>query len=223
MTTKVRPRAEEAASWVDFLQDISELGKRLGTGGMRGPAEEGILGALDTSQIDSPKSLSIFLKRYSDRVLVPIEIPTITEASLMVGRGEFKELLDLDQRLAQRAEWRPFADASRWVGSCHARSMRGMKDHRTVWRYCEAIRTKQANGWHAVVYGVVLSAFSIPLRQGISNYCDRTLGGFVDAVALTRGFSSTEVIQLKAQFSGELAPEIDRALAFQQGPRLKVV
>ncbi len=141
----------------------------------------------------------------------------------MTSRAGLKELLDLDKGLAQRAELQPFADASCWVGSCHARSMRGMKDHRTVWRYCKAIRTKKAHGWHAVVYGVVLSAFSIPLRQGLANYCERTMGGFVDAVASARKFPEEEMRQIKESISADLTPEIDRAIESQQGPRLRVV
>ena len=223
MNTKTQPQTEEASSWGDFLHDISGLAKRLGADGPAGPAEEGIIGAFDTSQIHSIASLSQFLAQYRDRVLVPIEIPTITEASLMVGRGELSELLDLDKRLGERVELAPFAEASRWIGSCNARSMRGMNDHRTVWRYCEAIRTQSAHGWHAVVYGVVLSAFSIPLRQGISNYCERTMGGFVDAVALTRDFPLEETRQLKEHFAAGLAEEIDRAMCFKEGQGLKVV
>ena len=223
MSIEVKPQAEESASWGDFLQDVSELAQRMGTEGVVGPADEGLIGVFDSSQIDSPASLRQFLARYRDTVLVPVEMPTIAAACFMVGRGELRELLELDKEIARRADWQPFADASRWVGSCHARSMRGMKDHRTVWRYCEAVRTKEAHGWHLIVYGIVLSAFSIPLRQGIANYCERTLAGFIDAVAKTRGFPSREVKSLKAEVSAELALEIDRVMKDHHSNSLSVV
>jgi urease accessory protein UreF len=98
-----------------------------------------------------------------------------------------------------------------------------MKDHRTVWRYCDAIRTKKAFGWHTVVYGVVLAAFSIPIRQGIVNYCEQLINGFADSAAARLDLGAEDLALVKLETIAEMSLFIDQAVTRNNGPGLRVL
>ncbi|MFM7103786.1 MAG: hypothetical protein ACKO3N_21790, partial [Verrucomicrobiota bacterium] len=51
-----------------------------------------------------------------------------------------------------------------------------------VQRLVAAVDSGAAAGWHPVVYGVMLSAFCLPLRQGLMHYATQTLTGLADRV-----------------------------------------
>lgn len=224
MTVSFRSEIERDASLRGFLGDLAGLADQVGVGGAK-VAEEGALGSgsFELSGVVDLKSLRQFLIEYRDRLMVPIELPTIIEASLMVERGEFRELMGLDQSLAKKPEMRVFSESSQWIGQCHAKTMRGMKDHRTVWRYSDAIRAKKAFGWHTVVYGVVLAAFSIPVRQGIVNYCERVINGFADSAATRLNLGAEDIELVKLQTTAEMSSFIDRAVAKNTGSGLRVL
>ncbi|MFA6545284.1 MAG: hypothetical protein WCS99_12780, partial [Limisphaerales bacterium] len=50
-----------------------------------------------------------------------------------------------------------------------------------VQRYLRAVENAEAHGWHTLVFGVFLAQYSLPLRQGLMLYAQRTLGGFLDS------------------------------------------
>lgn len=224
MTASFQSEIERDASLQGFLGNLAGLAEQIGVDGAKmtgGDAPAG--GTFALSGVVDLKSLREFLIEYRKSLMVPIELPTIIEASLMVERGEFRELMELDQSLSRKPELRLFSESSQWIGQCHARTMRGMKDHRTVWRYCDAIRTKKAFGWHTVVYGVVLAAFSIPIRQGIVNYCEQLINGFADSAAARLDLGAEDLALVKLETIAEMSLFIDQAVTRNNGPGLRVL
>jgi urease accessory protein UreF len=61
-----------------------------------------------------------------------------------------------------------------------------------VRRYLQAVDEGAAQGWHTLVYGLTLALYSLPVRQGLMNYAQRMLGGFVHASARSLRLSETD-------------------------------
>ncbi len=194
-----------------FLGDLSQLSERIGAPAI--PAISSKDGGLDlkTAAITDAESLGRFLRDYRQQILGAVELPAIVEASQRVHEGALKELMALDGRISE-SQLGDFASASRWVGMCHARSLLGMKDHRVVQRYCVSVTEKRAQGWHSVVYGVILAAFSIPLRQGLVRYAERINRSFIESVSGGIALESEALTKLSADFQAELPGLVEAAL-----------
>ena len=215
--------AQSKASLEAFLGDLEGLAERVGLNESRIEAATIGFGGLCLKDVTDDTSLSRFLTEYRDQFLLPFELPAVSAATNLVREGRFRELLDLDQSFAQRREMEIFGEQSRWIGQCHARSMRGMRDHRVVWRYCEAVRTGEAFGWHPVVYGVVLGAFSIPLRQGLANYTRQMLQGFIDS-AVHRGVLEASIAaEIGGRLLSDLPAYVEGALGAPDQPLIRAL
>lgn len=118
-----------------------------------------------------------FLESYLTQILLPVELPAIAAACGCARRGQTRELIALDQRLAAETILAPFASASRTIGAAQLRRMKPLRDERTLQRYLAAVESGQASGWHTLVYGLTLAIYSFPLRQGLLHYGRETLGG----------------------------------------------
>ena len=114
-------------------------------------------------------------------MLLPLELPAIVEACGHAARGELRELISQDQRLAAALRQTPFARPSQQVGRLHLMRMRPLRDDRLVQRYLKAVESGQASGWHTLVYGVTLAVYSVPLRQGLLFYGQETLATLAGA------------------------------------------
>lgn len=145
----------------------------------RGGAPGGIL----PSAVQDLPTLRGFLTWYRTELLVPVEMPAILGGYRHASRHEVRELLELDRQLASEQRLRSFAAASRAVGRSQLWRLLPMRDQRLVRRYWHRIEAGEAHGWHVLVYGVVLSVFSLPPRQGLLNYGRQTLTGFVNSAA----------------------------------------
>lgn len=126
-------------------------------------------------------SLRGFLTWYRTELLEPVEMPAIRRAFDHAGRHEVRELLELDLSLKGEARLDRFAAASKAVGRSQLWRLLPMRDQRLVRRYWHALEAGHAQGWHMLVYGVVLSVFSLPLRPGLLHYGRQTLAGFVSS------------------------------------------
>ena len=62
-----------------------------------------------------------------------------------------------------------------------------------------------ADRWHTVVYGVILAVYSIPLRQGLMQYGELTLRGFVQAAGRSLRLDAAQRARWLEQSSRELA------------------
>jgi urease accessory protein UreF len=168
--------------------------------------------AVEFRRVSDLPSLRNFLDAYRADVLVPVELPTIVRAYQHAARGEANELIALDEKLASEASIQRFALASCRVGQRQLSKLRPMRDQRVVQRYLLAIEEGRARGWHTIVYGVSLAMFSLPLRQGLQNYTDRTLRGFVASAARSLRLREADCEALLVVQSAEVPRAIAAAL-----------
>jgi urease accessory protein UreF len=166
----------------EFLGDLAPLAERIGS-------SEGLVALSGATcsprfeKVHDLTSLCCFVRDYHSRLLVPRELPAIWRARAHADRYEVKELIELDQCLASEPLLREFADASERIGKRQLNLLRPLRDQRLVQRYLRAVQAGEAHGWHTLVYGLILSLYSLPLRQGLLSYARQTTRGFVCAAA----------------------------------------
>lgn len=124
-----------------------------------------------------------WLRFYFERVMAPLEFPFIQRAAELARGGQARELVALDRELSGLWPANATREASRRAGLKQLRRLRPLADLRVLSKYREAVQSGKAHGWHVVVYGLVLAIYSIPTRQGLSHYAEKTLA------AMTRGNS----------------------------------
>lgn len=123
------------------------------------------------------------LQKYKTRLLFALEFPAVVRAFHHASRYELRELIELDRRLSKEIKLPKFASASQKVGRAQLNRLRPLKDQRLLQRYWAAIHQRKARGWHMLVYGMTLSIYSLPLRQGLINYGRHTLNGLLQSAA----------------------------------------
>ncbi|MDA1273354.1 MAG: hypothetical protein O2960_04785 [Verrucomicrobia bacterium] len=165
---------------------------------------------LRVRSIDNLASLREFLRTYYSQVMVPLELPAILNAFHHAARNEARELTELDRSLDGIPILKPFASVSQTVGRAQLRALRPLGDLRVLRRYLNSVESGDAGGWHTVVYGVVLSVYSLPLRQGLIHYGSQTLGGFV----LSAGVSLRLTQRARAALHDELCLNLPEAVEF---------
>jgi len=195
------------SSPAELLGDAHPLLEQLGT------AESvnvtgALMQALELRSVTDVPSLRDFLNAYRKEILLPVEFPAIVRAYQHASRGEANELIALDVQLADERAIRPFALASCRVGQRQLSKLRPMRDQRLVQRYLAAIEAGRARGWHTLVYGVSLAMFSLPLRQGLQNYADQTVRGFVESAARSLRLRETDCEALQAVQAAEVPAAI---------------
>ncbi len=160
-------------------------------------------------------TLRRFLAGYREQVLLPIELPAILAAHSHACRGELRELIALDGALAADSRLREFRAASAAVGRRQLSKLRPLRDQRLVQRYLRAVESGEAHGWHTLIFGVFLAQYSLPLRQGLMLYAQRTLGGFLDSASATFRLPVAVCDELFAEASAPLANAVNGLLASQ--------
>jgi len=169
--------------------------------------------ALTLEAVRDEATLRRFLAGYREQVLLPVEIPTILRAHGHAARNELRELLALDHALARDARLREFRAASAAVGRRQLSRLRPLRDQRLIQRYLHAVEAGEAHGWHTLVFGVFLAQYSLPLRQGLLLYGQRTLGGFLDAATGTLRLPAATADALFADAVLPLFPAVNQLLA----------
>ena len=166
----------------EFLGDVTLLVEHIGSAeGLA--ALSGVAGATRFQRVTDLPSLRQFLLDYQSQVLIPLELPTICRAFAHASRYEVRELIALDQQLATEPLLREFGAASQRVGKTQLKRLRPLRDQRLVQRYLRAVEAGEAHAWHTLVYGLVLSLYSFPPRQGLLSYAQQTTRGFIDSIA----------------------------------------
>jgi urease accessory protein UreF len=148
--------------------------------------------ALNLPPITDLPALRQFIRTYQERVLRPVELPAIFRAFNHTAGFELRELIAFDQKLASCPELQPFADASRRVGRAHLENLRPLRDDRFVRRYLGAVDEGRASAWHTLVYGLTLSVYSLPLRQGLVSYAAQTTRGFIQLGVAGLGYREAD-------------------------------
>jgi urease accessory protein UreF len=197
---------------VALVGDPVPLVKQLGS--------TGELGALATSAavhrcppVKTRRALRQFLRNYRAQTLIAREFPAICRACQFASRGALRELIALDQSLANSGELPELAAASQQAGRRHLQSLRPLRDLRLVQRYLQAIEEGKAHGWHTMVYGLMLALYSIPHRQGLLHYARLTLRGFIDAAAGPLRLTQADCHQLLEDLCEDLPQALENTLA----------
>ena len=200
------------AEALTLMGDAQSLAGQLGSA-----AGLAVLGAdvaaFPAGRIDSLPALRDFLLHYQAQILIPLELPAISRASVLTREGKTHELIALDQSLAGEPALLDFAAASRRAGQRQLRRLRPLRDHRVVQRYYRAVENDKAHGWHTLVYGLTLAVYSLPLRQGLLHYARQTAWGFIQAAHRTVEFSEGEGEDLLNELSAHWPAAVEAALA----------
>jgi urease accessory protein UreF len=169
-----------------------------------------LTGALSAPPIADLPSLRQFLRAYHERVLRPVELPAIRRAFEHTSRFELRELIAFSQELGSCPELQPLAEASRRVGRAHLEQLRPLRDERFVRRYLAAVDEGRAEPWHILVYGLTLSVYSLPLRQGLVHYAAQTARGFIQLGVAGWNYSEADCRALFDELCGELTADAGR-------------
>jgi urease accessory protein UreF len=203
--------SEIARSAADnLLGDFSALLRQVGVHGISPAFDPPAVP--DAKHITELPALQGFLDTYCAEVLLPVELPAIVESCGCARRGEARELIALDQRLAQETRLAPFASASRKIGAMQLGRMKPLRDERTLQRYVAAVESGQAGGWHTLVYGLTLAIFSFPLRQGLLHYGRETLSGVALAAAGAGRFFDSDCQEMLGTILNRLPEAVERNL-----------
>lgn len=166
---------------------------------------------VETPKPESVPAVRTFLARFRERLLDPVELPAIRDAWLHASRGEVRELIALDRRLAAKYGRCAFAEASRHVGRLQLRRLRPLR-HRTVQRFLAAMDAGEVTGWHVVVYGLLLALFSMPLRQALAHYATRTQHSLLQSALTGLTVTAPEHEKLREECLTPAAVAVNRLL-----------
>ena len=161
--------------------------------------------ALNLPPVADFETLRRFVRSYHQRVLQPVELPALLRGFNHTARFELRELVAYDQELSALPELKPLAEASRRVGRFHLESLRPLQDDRFVRRYLAAVEEGRANAWHTLVYGLTLSVYSLPLRQGLISYAAQTTRGFIQLGVAGLGYRESDCRDLFDELIGEIS------------------
>ena len=205
------PQTQPRLGALELLGDLHPLLAQLG-------AVDGLVtlqsavASLQLPPLADRPALRAFLGHYRDRLLLPVEFPAIRQAWHHAGRREARELIALDTTLSADPRLAHWAAASRRVGGAQLQQLRPLRDERVVQRYLAAVETGAAHGWHTLVYGLTLSVYSLPLRQGLLGYAHQSLDGFLHAAGRALRLDAGEVESLFNEAAAEVPAAIDRLL-----------
>lgn len=195
----------------EWLGDWHPLAEQLGSA-------DGLLSlstaatVLQVRPVTDVLTLRSFLDGYKRDILLAFELPAIFCAHGHADLNELRELVQLDCSLGSEPLLQEFAEASRRVGQAQLQKLRPLRDQRIVQRYLQAVETGSASGWHTLVYGLTLSLYSLPLRQGLLGYAHQTSRGLIYAAAQPLRLSERVCRRLFDHQAADLPASIERLL-----------
>jgi urease accessory protein UreF len=211
-------RCEPAELLGDWHPLVSQLGSTEGLAEFAAVAHR-----LRVGTIEHEAGLREFLKRYTHELLLPHELPAIRRAFDHANRNELRELIVFDGEQGLSPGLRDFASASRRVGQEQLRRLKPLRDLRFIQRYLLAVAEGRAEAWHTLVFGVTLSVYSLPLRQGLLHYGAETLRGFVQLACRSVTVSELVLQQMLEERFADLVTAVDELLPAGAGEFLRTV
>src|ERR1019366_4856381 len=179
MWQQLQPVLGEPADWLgDWHPLVEQLGSANGLAALGD-----VSASVKVGPVHDLPSLRNFLASYQKQILLPHELPAIQRAFDHTCLHGVRELIEYDRQLANEPAFSIFANASRRIGQNELAKLRPLRDERIVRRYLDAIGRGEANAWHTLIYGLTLSLYSLPLRQGLLGYGYQTARGFIYAAA----------------------------------------
>lgn len=194
--------------------DADKLAERLGSAEELLSISTGVL-VPELARLDSLLALRAFLLEYRDTTLATKEFRAIRDAYQFSANNQLRELLALDKEMAAEPMAEELRSASRNVGHRQLNRLKPCKDLRVVQLYREAVNAGRAQGWHTIVFGLVLSSFSLPLRQGLLHYGQRTMNRFVDSAARGLALPESGTLALQTELELSLPTAIAQCLSTQ--------
>jgi urease accessory protein UreF len=205
----------DATEWLGDWHPLAEqLGSAVGLVTLGGLAE-----TLRLRPLCDVPALRAFLGDYHQQVLLAFELPAIQSAYGHACGNELRELVALDCSLGAEPMLQDFAAPSRRVGQSQLQRLRPLRDQRIVQRYLHAVESGLANGWHTLVYGLTLSVYSLPLRQGLIGYAHQTTRGFIYSAARMLSLSERDCRAIFDQACENLPGAVD-TLVRQGAPEI---
>ena len=201
----------------EFLGDVAPLAEQVGSA--EGLMALGGAAAKQFHCVTDLRSLRCFLHEYQSTILFPLEWPVICRAYCHANRFEIRELIELDRQLDREPLLQSFATASQRVGKTQLKRLRPLRDQRLVQRFLHAVQTGEAQAWHTVVYGVILSLYSLPLRPCLLSYAQQTTLGFIQSAAGPLQLSGEDCEGLISEVGSGFAEAVNRLLLPAGGPR----
>ena len=209
MWQQFQPELGEPADW---LGDWHPLVEQLGSANGLAALSE-LTASVRVAPVHDLPSLRNFLTSYQRQILLPHELPAIQRAFDHTCRHEVRELMEFDRQLVTQSALSIFADASRRIGQTELTKLRPLRDERIVRRYLDAVERGEANAWHTLVYGLTLSLYSLPLRQGLLGYGYQTARGFIYAAAKPLQLSEMSCRALLEEQCGNLPGAVEELIA----------
>lgn len=177
------------------------------------PELGGAASAFQGREIKSIDDLRRHAVAYQTEILHPIEFPAVIRAWRFASQCGARELSLLDRELSNQPSLQAFAAASQRVGRIHLKRLKPLRDQRVIQRYLAAIERGECQGWHMIVYGLILSVYSIPLRQGLIHYGCASLRGLLGAGAIHCQGTQAAVLALEEEVSLQLPGAACHAIA----------
>jgi len=197
----------------DITGLVEQLGAESGAFSMTAPAGWPLSGP-----VTDIATLRQFVREYRTRVLGPLELPSIQLAFHHAARHQVRELIELDQRIGQEPLFADFAAASRQVGKQQMKRLRPLRDQRMLQRYLAAVQSGAAHGWHTVVYGLIVSIYSLPLRPALVTFAEQTLRGFIHSGARRLDLAESESVALIGESSAGVPGLVDQVMGGAESP-----
>ncbi len=154
-----------------------------------------------------------FINTYKVKVLYAQELEAIYRGYTHARANEGRELVLLDQELAKVLRPRPLGEASRRIGQAQLQNLAPLRGEPVAAKYHAAVREGKAEGWHTLVYGLMLAVYCIPLRQGLAGYATQILNGYVQAAGRTFSVSEEDRADLLNALCADLPQRVDSVLA----------
>ena len=209
MWQQFQPVLGEPADWLgDWHPLVEQLGSANGLAALGD-----VSASVRVGPVHDLSSLRNFLTSYQKQILLPHELPAIQRAFDHTCRHEVRELIEFDRQLADEPALQFFATASRRIGQTELMKLRPLRDERIVRRYLEAVERGEANAWHTLVYGLTLSLYSLPLRQGLLGYGYQVARGFIYAAAKPLQLSEMNCHALLEELCGNLPVAVEELIA----------
>jgi urease accessory protein UreF len=201
----------------EFLGDVAPLAEQVGSA-------EGLVALSGAHserfhRVTDLRSMRRFLRDYQATILFPLEWPAICRACSHASRYEIRELLELDRQLDREPLLQRFATASQRVGKTQLKRLRPLRDQRLLQRYLHAVQTGEAHAWHTVVYGVIISLYSLPLRPCLLSYAQQTTLGFIRFAAGPLRLTGADCEELMSEEGSGFPEAVNRLLLPTVGPR----
>jgi urease accessory protein len=163
-------------------------------------------------------SLRPFLAAWLELSVVRVDLPIIRWAYESAARNDANDLIALDQQVSATPTQPALRAASVRIGQQKLRGFASLKGHTFLRRYYAAVESGQASGHNAVVYGIYLFLFSIPLREGLLSYGYQTLKGFAETASAAIRLDIGPTQALIEQLSANLPKQVEGSLTVKREP-----